>query len=240
MQSVHELTTMLSVANHQIIPSIEDLLMRVVLHVGEYKWSCRTTDFEGWLVCDGRSVHRETYEQLFNIIGTIFGSDDELTFKIPDLRGKVMAAIGHGPDLSNRVMGDEIGDETHTLTVNELPGHTHTGTTNTAGAHTHGGLTGSAGSHTHTTNAIGGSIGLAVADGTNTVTSTDSSGNELNVWTTPRTLTVNAAPDHTHSISSDGNHTHTFTTQSTGLGLAHNIMQPTSFCGNVFIYSGVR
>jgi hypothetical protein len=42
-------------------------------------------DFQ-WLPCDGRSVLRSAYPELFKALGTAFGSDDSLTFKLPDLR----------------------------------------------------------------------------------------------------------------------------------------------------------
>lgn len=187
--------------------------------VGDYKWSARNADFSGWLICDGRSLNRIQYSQLYEIIGTTFGAPSGTTFKIPDCRGKVAGAVGQGSGLTNRTIGDITGAETHTLTVNELASHTHTGTT------------ASSGSHSHTTNANGGQggYGLVTANGYNTVIDTDNSGGELNVWTTPYALTVN----------SSGSHTHTFTSDATGSNVAFNIMQPTIFMGNVFIYSGI-
>ena len=63
----------------------------------------------------------------------------------------------------------------------------------------------------------------------------DASVGELNVWTTPAALSIDGAAAHSHAIESAGEHAHTFTTGSTGGGLAHNTMQPTLFAGNVFI-----
>lgn len=239
-------------------------LLDRLFHIGEYKWTSKTDDFTGWLMCDGRSMSRTEYSELFDVIGTSFGSEDADTFNLPDYRGRVLGMVGQGPGLTSRSLGANVGAETHTLGTNEMPSHTHTGTVNsaglhahtassaTAGAHDHTGSTGTDGSHTHTTNATGGSLGLVTADGNNTVTSTDfTPNNELNVWTPPATLTVNNAGLHTHAIASDGfhshaitvdsggAHTHTFTTNATGLGNAHNNMQPTVFGGYIFIYSGV-
>ena len=208
------------------------------IHVGEYKMSSRSIDYKGWLLCDGRSLQRSDYPELFEIIGTSFGSVDADTFNLPDFRGRAIGIVGHGPGLTNRPMGTSIGSETHTLTSSEMPSHTHTATTSTAGAHNHGGVTGSDGTHTHTSNATGGTVGLATADGTNTVVEADASPNELNVWTTPTSLTINSAGAHTHTIASGGDHTHTVTVNSTGSGLAHNNMQPTLFGCHMFIYAG--
>ena len=187
--------------------------------VGDYKWSAHNADFLGWMLCDGRTLDRITYNQLYAIIGTSFGSTSSTNFKLPDCRGKVAGATGQGLGLTNRAIGETAGAETQTLAVENLPSHSHTGTTQ------------SSGTHSHTTNANGGQggLGLAIADGTKTVINTDESNGELNVWTLPRALTINQ----------DGAHTHEFTTNATGGGGAFNIMQPTIFLGNVFIYSGV-
>ena len=44
----------------------------------------------GWLVCDGSAVSRSTYSDLFDAIGTTYGSGDgSTTFNLPDLSGKL-------------------------------------------------------------------------------------------------------------------------------------------------------
>lgn len=184
--------------------------------VGDYKSSCRDKDADRWLVCDGRSISRHLYPELFNLIGTTFGSDDDETFKLPDFRGRVMGTVGQGSLLTNRHMGDAVGSETHTLSQSEMPQHSHTGTTDSSGL------------HSHATNATGGgSPGLVVIDGTGTPGSIDNNANEIN---TTKTIGL--------SVDSAGNHVHTFTTNVTGGGAAHNNMQPTLFAGNILIFSG--
>lgn len=43
---------------------------------------------DGWLVCNGATVSRTTYADLFSVIGTTFGAGDgSTTFKLPDYRG---------------------------------------------------------------------------------------------------------------------------------------------------------
>jgi microcystin-dependent protein len=159
----------------------------------------------GWLDCDGSSLSASAYADLFNAIGYAFGGSSG-TFLLPDMRGRTGVGIGTGSGLSTRNLGSTGGEETHTLTVGEMPAHTHTGTTNIAG------------NHTHTSNANGGQggYGLAYANGQNTETGTDYSTGELNLWTTPYALTIDSA----------GNHSHGFTTNSTGDNNAHNNMQP--------------
>jgi microcystin-dependent protein len=93
--------------------------------MGDIKYSCKENDHGGWLLCDGRSVSREEYSELFEAIGTAFGSISGSTFKLPDARGRVLGAIGSGPGLTTRSLGDTVGAETHTLTTGEMPSHNH-------------------------------------------------------------------------------------------------------------------
>lgn len=49
----------------------------------------------GWLLCQGQAVSRATYAELFNVIGTSFGSGDgSTTFNVPDLRGEFLRGAG--------------------------------------------------------------------------------------------------------------------------------------------------
>lgn len=79
-----------------------------------------------WLLCDGSSLLRVDYPDLFSVIGTVYGAADSTHFNLPDLRGRVPLAAGTGVGLSPRALGDSFGEETHTLTVGELAAHTHT------------------------------------------------------------------------------------------------------------------
>jgi microcystin-dependent protein len=104
-------------------------------HVGDVKMSVYNADFFGWLKCDGRSLSRTTYAALFAVIGTAFGSVDGNSFSLPDSRGRVLGTLGQGSGLTNRLLGNSVGEETHTLTVGEMPSHNH-GVTDPG--HTHG------------------------------------------------------------------------------------------------------
>lgn len=162
---------------------------------------------DGYLVCDGSAVSRTDYAVLFAAIGVVYGvGNGTTTFNLPDLRGRGPLGVGAGVGLTARALGSTGGAETVTLDTTMIPGHTHTGTTT------------SNGSHAHTSNATGGqgNYGLALANGSNTVIDTDESGGELNVWTVPGALTINA----------NGDHTHTFTSDSTGGGQSHANMAP--------------
>lgn len=60
----------------------------------------------GWLWCDGSSVSRTTYADLFTAIGTTYGSVDASSFTLPDLRGRVVA----GRDNMDNAVGTGGGD----------------------------------------------------------------------------------------------------------------------------------
>jgi len=79
-----------------------------------------------WLFCDGSSLLRVDYPDLFGTIGTIYGAVDSTHFNLPDLRGRTVVGSGSGPGLTPRAEGDSFGEETHVLTVGELAAHTHT------------------------------------------------------------------------------------------------------------------
>ena len=47
------------------------------------------SSIDGFLLCDGSAVSRETYADLFAVIGTTFGDGDgSTTFNLPDFRGR--------------------------------------------------------------------------------------------------------------------------------------------------------
>lgn len=121
----------------------------------------------GWLNCNGASISTLTYANLFTAIGYTYGGSGS-NFNVPDIQGRVVVGTGNGSGLSSRSLGQKNGEETHTLTTDEMP------------------------SHSHSSNAIGGSIGLIIADGTNTATTTDSTPVEPNIYAAPRALTINS------------------------------------------------
>jgi microcystin-dependent protein len=79
----------------------------------------------GWLPADGSSVPISEYPELFGVLGKDYGGDGNITFGLPDLRGRAAVGAGQGVGLTNRLLGQEFGAETATLTIAHLPSHDH-------------------------------------------------------------------------------------------------------------------
>jgi len=79
-----------------------------------------------WLPCDGRSVLRSAYPNLFAAIGTVWGSVDGAHFNIPDLRGQTLVGQGTNPSTGTTFnLGTYGGEEQHTQSTAEMPSHAH-------------------------------------------------------------------------------------------------------------------
>ncbi len=76
----------------------------------------------GWLICNGQTVSRATYADLFAAVGELWGAGDGVsTFKVPDLRGEFLrgADLGRGVD-TGRALGSSQLDQNklHSHSVN--------------------------------------------------------------------------------------------------------------------------
>lgn len=88
----------------------------------------------GYVLCYGQAISRVTYEDLYAIIGTTYGTGDgSTTFNVPDLRGRFpLGKDDMGGVAANRVtaaqgktLGGSDGEEDVELTTDEIPSHTH-------------------------------------------------------------------------------------------------------------------
>jgi microcystin-dependent protein len=84
-----------------------------------------TTPPAGWLLCNGTAKSSLAYPDLFGAIGYRWGGSGGV-FNIPDLRGRALIGSGQGNGLTDRTLAQNGGEETHTLTVAEMPNHNHT------------------------------------------------------------------------------------------------------------------
>ena len=78
----------------------------------------------GWLKCEGQSLLRTEYSELFGAINTIYGNVDSTHFNIPDYEGRVPVGLDSS-DTDFDTLGETRGEKTHTLTIDEIPNHEH-------------------------------------------------------------------------------------------------------------------
>jgi microcystin-dependent protein len=191
--------------------------------IGDIKQSVRQTDFEGWLLCDGGEVPINQYQELYDLIGNTFGTAlTEGNFILPNAQGRVLGTATSNTStqegLSIRCVGETDGEEEHTLIISELPAHNH-GIIDPGHIH---GITDIGHSHTY--------INTPNTQNTDNAFSTeqaaDNSQSSQNTSSSTTGITINSAFTG-------------ITTANTGNSDPHNIMQPTLFIGNTFIYSGV-
>lgn len=98
-------------------------LLAMVLASGIVQEYAGATPPSGWLLCDGSSLLRTDYPDLFAAIGTKYGSADGLHFNVPDCRGRV--PVGKDGTAEFLDLGTTGGEKAHTLTSAEMPSHYH-------------------------------------------------------------------------------------------------------------------
>jgi microcystin-dependent protein len=74
----------------------------------------------GWALCDGALLEVSTNQALYGLIGTTYGGDGVTNFALPNLQGRVPLHQS-----SQLPVGRAAGEESVTLTVNQLPTHSH-------------------------------------------------------------------------------------------------------------------
>jgi microcystin-dependent protein len=75
-------------APYNVVNRVRDKSGYVTPVGGVIEWTTATAP-EGWLICNGASLLKSEYLDLFNVIGTTFGSVDGSHFNIPDCRDRM-------------------------------------------------------------------------------------------------------------------------------------------------------
>lgn len=62
--------------------------------VGDIKYSLKSANHDGWLLCNGNSYNTTTYSKLYNVIKYSYGGSGS-SFKVPDYRGFFLKGYGN-------------------------------------------------------------------------------------------------------------------------------------------------
>ncbi|MGN6572168.1 MAG: phage tail protein [Pseudolabrys sp.] len=114
-------------------------------YIGEVRAFGFTFAMRNWAYCDGQIIPIQQNAALFSILGTTYGGNGTTTFALPNLQGNAAMNMGQGPALSVRVLGEQVGTTSVTVSVQQMPMHNHAavGATGTLGSETAGPVTGS-------------------------------------------------------------------------------------------------
>ena len=88
--------------------------------LGELKLMSTARVPSGWARCDGQLLPIAQNQQLFSLLGTMYGGDGATSFALPDLRGRTPRHVGSG-----NFQGQRLGAESRTLSAGQLPAHAH-------------------------------------------------------------------------------------------------------------------
>lgn len=76
---------------------------------------------KGWALCNGQLLPINQNQALFSLLGTTYGGDGRVNFGLPNLQGRTPIHTGSG-----HTLGEQGGEQAHTLSISEIPTHTHT------------------------------------------------------------------------------------------------------------------
>jgi microcystin-dependent protein len=87
-------------------------------------WACNFAP-RGWALAQGQVLPISQYTALFSLIGTYYGGNGTSNFQLPDLRSRVPMKYGTDPTGNTYAIGEEAGEETITISSQQMPVHTH-------------------------------------------------------------------------------------------------------------------
>lgn len=93
--------------------------------LGEVKYFGGNFAPNGYALAQGQLLSIAQNTALFSLLGTTYGGDGQVTFALPDLRGRTILGEGTGPGLSPSLLGQKAGAETTTLGTANMPAHNH-------------------------------------------------------------------------------------------------------------------
>jgi len=88
---------------------------------------------DGWFLCNGKTIGRVQYSDLFNVIDTAWGNGNgSTTYNLPDFRGRFLRGVDgialNDPDVNSRTAshsGGNTGNKVGSYQVDQLKSHIH-------------------------------------------------------------------------------------------------------------------
>jgi len=71
-------------------------------------------------MCNGQLLPINQNQALFSLLGTTYGGDGRVNFGLPNLTGRTPIHMGAG-----HTLGERGGEQSHTLSISEIPTHVH-------------------------------------------------------------------------------------------------------------------
>ncbi len=94
-------------------------------YVGEIRMFAGNFAPAGWEFCAGQLLPISENETLFQLIGTTYGGDGQVTFALPNLQSRIPVHVGTSSGITY-TLGETGGAEAVTLTTQQIPSHSHT------------------------------------------------------------------------------------------------------------------
>ena len=94
-------------------------------YIGEMRIFAGSTPPLGWAFCEGQLLPVNGNELLHTLLGTTFGGNGTDTFGLPDMRGRVPVGAGQADGLIVLTLGQPYGEETVTLSPQQIAAHSH-------------------------------------------------------------------------------------------------------------------
>ncbi len=115
-----------AIATAGVFPTPESTNVDAEPTMGEIRpFASNFTLPNGWQYCEGQLLPINQNQALFSLFQTTYGGNGQTSFALPDLRGRTPIAVGQGPGLTARALGQQAGTETTLQSLAQLAPHAH-------------------------------------------------------------------------------------------------------------------